>query len=168
MPPGRFVEFTDRTLQTGPGFVDVPAPLERLPLFLVENTLVPLLDADVQTLAPQTDGVTVSEADRSGVLDVIAVLGPGGSATLTLADGTVLTVTRLTSDAGNPLGLDTATATTLPSCTHCALMDESGDVARVQLRGSTSASDAVQFADVSASSGGGPARLVRWEVLELD
>jgi hypothetical protein len=137
-------------------------------LFLIENQLVPLLDADVQTLAPATDGVTVTEADRAGVLDVIAVLGPAGVATFTLADGTVLTATRLPSDAGNPLNLDAATETTLATCTHCALKDQSGDVARVRLRGTSAASDTVQFGDVSATTSAGPARLVRWEILELE
>jgi alpha-D-xyloside xylohydrolase len=168
LPPGRFVEWTERTLHTGPGFADVPAPLDRLPLFLVENTLVPLLDADVQTLATATDGVTVTETDRASVLDVIAVVGPSGTASFTLADGTQLTVKRLASDQGNPMNLDAATESTLPTCSHCALADQLGDVARVRMRGASGASDTVQFGAVSASSSGGPARLVRWEVLTLD
>jgi sulfoquinovosidase len=168
LPKGRFVEWTERTLHTGPGDTDVPAPLDRLPLFVAENQLVPLLDADVQTLAPATDGVTVTETDRAGVLDVTAVVGPTGTATFTLADGTVLTVTRLASDGGNPLNLDAATEASLPGCSHCGLKDMSGDVARVRLRGMSAASDTVQLNDVKASASGGPARLVRWEVLELD
>src|SRR5262249_5577169 len=137
-------------------------------LFLVGNTLVPLLDAEVQTLAPATDGITVTEADRAFVLDVIAVVGPAGAASFTLADGTVLTVTRLAADTGNPLNLAPATDASLATCSSCALADQSGDVPRVRMRGTAAASDTVQFGAVSASSSGGPKRLVRWEVLILD
>jgi len=94
LPPGRFVEWTERTVHQGPGFVDVPAPLMRLPLFLVENTLVPMLDADVQTLAPATEPSVVTEQSRAGVLDVIAVISRGGHAEMQLVDGTFIALDR--------------------------------------------------------------------------
>ncbi len=169
LPPGRFVEWTERSVHQGPGAVQVPAPLERLPLFLAENQLVPLLDADVQTLAPSSpDAGVVDEMARAQVLDVVAVVGPGGVASFTLADGTVLTVSRLPADQGNPGSLTAASDATFRDCEHCGLADASGAVKRVRLAGSTTAMDSLQLADVKVSTSGPAARRVRWEVLELD
>jgi alpha-D-xyloside xylohydrolase len=168
LPPGRFVEWTERSVHQGPGTTQVPAPLERLPLFVAENQLVPLLDADVQTLAhADADAGVVDEAARAGVLDVVAVVGPGGVASFTLADGTVLTVTRLSNDQGNPGALGTATDATFRDCERCGVVDTSGAVARVRLAGSTTSMDSAQLSDVKVSSSGSSARRVRWEVLEL-
>jgi hypothetical protein len=137
-------------------------------LFVAENQLVPLLDADVQTLAhADADAGVVDEAARAGVLDVVAVVGPGGVASFTLADGTVLTVTRLSNDQGNPGALGTATDATFRDCERCGVVDTSGAVARVRLAGSTTSMDSAQLSDVKVSSSGSSARRVRWEVLEL-
>ena len=164
LPPGRFVEWTSRALFTGPSTVEVPAPLERLPLFLVEGELVPLLDAEVQTLAPADDPAVVTEASRAGVLDVVVALGSTGSATLTLADGTRLSVHRglVFSDAVVvPAAADEAA---FASCAACALVDASGALPRLRL--ATSAPTGT-FQDVTVRAEGGPPRRVRWEVLLL-
>jgi sulfoquinovosidase len=144
LPPGRYVEWTEHTLHTGPGLVEVPAPLGRIPLFLVENQLVPLLDAEVQTLAPATVSTVVTEASRANVLDVVAALGPGGVAELTLADGTTLKVTRLSAEVSGGTGT----------------VEVSGGVRRVRLQASGSA----EFSDVRVESSG--TRVVRWDLLE--
>jgi hypothetical protein len=167
LPAGRFVEWTERSVHAGPGFVDVPAPLDRLPMFLAENQLVPLLDADVQTLVPSSDAAVVTEQTRADVLDVEAALAPGGTATFTLADGTVLTATRLAADQGNPGGLAAATDATVRDCARCGVQDRSGAVARVRINGAASASSTEQLGDVKVSAAAGPARRVRWEILEL-
>ncbi len=165
LPPGRYVEWTERTVHQGAAFADVPAPLDRLPLFLVENQLVPLLDAEVQTLAPATEPGVITEASRAGVLDVIAVVGPAGNAHFTLADGTQLTVTRLSSDEGNPASLATAPDdATIHDCTGCGVVD-TRVTRRVRI---TSSERSAQLADVKVEVAGGPARRLRWEVLLLD
>ena len=125
---------------------------------------MPLLDAAVQTLAPAVVPGVATEQSLSSVLDVIVVLGPGGVATLTLADGTVLTATRLAADEGNPGALATVVDAT---CARCGASDTSGAVKRVRLTGELSGSSTVQLKDVRVSSSGGPMRRVRWEVLEL-
>jgi hypothetical protein len=159
------VEWTERTVHRGAAFADVPAPLTRLPLFLVENQLVPLLDAEVQTLAPATEPGVITEAARAGVLDVIAVVGPAGTARFTLADGTQLTVTRLSSDEGNPAALATAADdATLRDCTACGVVD-TRVTRRVRI---TSSERSAQLADVKVEVTGGPARRLRWEVIVLD
>lgn len=144
LPPGRFVEWTEGTVHEGPGFVVVPAPLGRLPMFVVENQLVPLLDAEVQTLARATDPGVVTEASRADVLDVVAALGPGGFAAMTLADGTSLEVRR---------GVKTSA-----SCAACSV-ETFGAVKRVRLTG------VAAFDDVTVSSTG--TKQIRWQVLEL-
>ncbi|MFO0594240.1 MAG: glycoside hydrolase family 31 protein [Myxococcaceae bacterium] len=168
LPPGaQYVEWTERTVHPGGNYVDVPAPLDRLPLFLVSNQLVPLLDEDVQTLAPALapDAGVVTEADRRGVLDVIAAISKGGAATFTLADGTKLTITRLANDEGNPGQLAPfADDAAFRTCSSCGATDTLG-TRRVRI--ATSAASA-QLADVKVEVSGGPGRTIRWEVLPLD
>jgi alpha-glucosidase (family GH31 glycosyl hydrolase) len=167
LPPGRYVELNQRAAFQGPGFVDVPAALDTLPLFLVENQLVPLLDPDVQTLAPSPDTTVVTEQTRANVLDVQVLLSAGGSATLTMADGTVLTAVRTSVDQGNPGGLSTASDATIRDCSRCGVVDTSGQVRRVRLNGAEASTSQEQFSDVKVSSARGPSRRVRWEILEL-
>jgi hypothetical protein len=163
LPPGRFVEWTERSVHQGPGTVVVPAPLERIPLFLVENQLVPLLDAQVQTLASATVPGIPTEAAFSGVLDVVAVVGPGGSAEFTLTDGTQLKVERLSGDQGNPGALP-AISSDFATCTRCGGSDSSGAVRRVRI----ASGQEETLGDVRVTATGGPARRIRWEVLILD
>ena len=86
---------------------------------------------------------------------------------MTLADGTVLTATRLATDEGNPGGLGSLTDATVSACAQCGASDTSGAVARVRLNGGLAAMSTVQLGDVRVSSSGGPARRIRWEVLKL-
>lgn len=145
LPPGRYVEWSEGSVHAGPAFVEVPAPLSRLPLFVVENQLVPLLDAEVQTLAPATVPGIVTESSRADVLDVVAALGPGGTASMTLADGTTLEAKRVAAPV---------TAT----CSACSV-ETFGGVRRVRVTGVRA------FDDVEVSSSG--SRQVRWQILEL-
>jgi alpha-glucosidase (family GH31 glycosyl hydrolase) len=94
LPPGRYVSFEERTVYEGGREVDLPAPLDRLPLLLVAGQLLPLLDASVQTLAPASVPSVVTASSRADVLDVRVALAPGQAAQLTLADGTTLRAER--------------------------------------------------------------------------
>src|SRR5262249_32640068 len=52
LPPGLFVDWHDQTLldgATGGVTVTVPAALDKLPLLLVDGTLLPLLDPTIDT-----------------------------------------------------------------------------------------------------------------------
>ncbi len=147
LPPGRYVEWTERTPHQGPGEVTVPAPLGRLPLFLVENQLLPLLDAEVQTLAQATNPGVVSERDRASVIDVVGVLGPPGStASFTLADGTRFEVRRSPTSGTN-------------TCAECSI-DTTRPARRVTFSGTST------FADVEATTSF--VGTVRWAIFELD
>jgi alpha-D-xyloside xylohydrolase len=89
VPPGRWVHwFTGETI-AGPGEVTVDAPLGRLPLYLREGGIVPLLREDVDTLATASDPGVVSAADDPGELTFRVVGGP--ASTFALFDGGGLT-----------------------------------------------------------------------------
>jgi hypothetical protein len=167
LPPGRFVEWNDKTVYSGPATVTVPAPLTRLPLFLAENRLVPLRDAQVQTLAPATEPSVVgrTEAAFAGVLDVVVALGPGGRAELQLADGTLLRATR--GEAATTT-LAAVAESALTSCESCFVASQPlGGVARLRLNGMASGASTAAAEDVTVETSGPVTRLVRWDVWRL-
>src|SRR5262249_31943027 len=131
LPPGRYVDWNDRSVYAGPGFVDVSAPLMTLPLFLAENAIVPMLDADVQTLAPTAQTSVVSELDRADVLDVVVALGASGAAQFMLADGTAIRVAVATPNT--PTTLTQVTRDELQSCALCLVpLVEDGQITRLR------------------------------------
>jgi alpha-glucosidase (family GH31 glycosyl hydrolase) len=164
LPPGRYVELTDRTVHMGPGTITTPAPLMRLPLFLAENTLVPMLDADVQTLVHADEPSVVSEENRADLLDVIAALAEDGSAQMTLADGTQIQLQRMDS-AAPAYG---AVGTDVHDCEACSVpSDRSGDAGRARFTSAKAASFAIQHEEIAATVTGSIARRYRFEVLRL-
>jgi alpha-glucosidase (family GH31 glycosyl hydrolase) len=167
LPPGRFVHFDTYALFTGDATVAVPAPLGQLPLFLVENQLLPLLDPSIDTLAPATDPSVTTLAHVADRLDVKVALGPGGTARLELVDGTVLEARRLDADLGNPAGLVPVKAGDLADCASCFFADERGDTKRLRLNGSLASGSDLTLNDVRVTVTGGPERRVRWEVLRI-
>ena len=101
LPPGRWLSFWRAVtysphdgsfhlraapVLTGPRTVTVPAPLEQIPLFVRNGTLLALLPADVATLAAYGTGL-VHLKDRAGQLHLLA--WPRGLSS-TLALGTKL------------------------------------------------------------------------------
>jgi alpha-D-xyloside xylohydrolase len=165
LPPGaRYVELNDFTVHQGAQAVTVPAPLERLPLFLVEGQLLPMLDPAVQTLAPATNPAVVTAQSKADVLDVQVALGPGGSATLRLFDGTELLAERRADDAGR-VGLTEAPS--VSECERCWRRETRGAVDVVQVASPKAASHEVRFDELRLQASGPSARRVRWEVLRL-
>lgn len=167
LPPGRYVHFEDYTLVVGDQSVTIAAPLGKLPLFLVENQLLPLLDPSIETLAPATSPGVVSLADVADRLDVVVVLGPGGHAETTLADGTKLEAYRLPNNVENPAGLSQVPDDEIASCAGCFVADKKGDVERLRLNGSLATGVDLSLNDVRVVASGGPERRVRWEVIRL-
>ena len=86
-PPGRWLDWwSGAEVSTEAGTRTVPAPLERLPLFLRAGALVPLLRPTIDTLAPTSEPERVdSYAADPGVLHVRT--SPGPAARLALFDG---------------------------------------------------------------------------------
>ena len=159
-PPGaRYVDWDTRDVFAPDTKFTLDAPLNKLPLYLVENQLVPMLDPAVQTLAPASDPSVVTAASKADVLDVRVALGPGGSASLTLTDGTQLSA-RWTTDQGHANFVE---ETTLDGCENCFV----GADTEVHLAGTKTANSTLQFDAVELKASGGPERLVRWHVIRL-
>ncbi len=163
LPPGRYVDLDDYRVYEGARVATIPAPLAKLPLLIVENHLVPMLDPTIDTLAPSSDPMVVTPANVADRLDVVVALGATGTATMTLDDGTTLTAKRIATNAGNPDALTPVTADRLPACSACYFADVAGDVQRIRANGTA----AVRIEDVELAVSGGPPRRVRWEVLRL-
>ncbi len=86
-PKGKWVSWWDDTVVTGPVTQAVAAPLEQVPLYVPAGAVIPMLPADVDTLADATDPSVVTAADRAGQLRVR--LYPDASLTrYDLVDGT--------------------------------------------------------------------------------
>ncbi|NUP05667.1 MAG: glycoside hydrolase family 31 protein [Polyangiaceae bacterium] len=86
LPSGRWIDFFDGTILEGPGLVTVDAPLSKLPLFVREGAVVPLLRPTIDTLSPTTDPDRVdSFATDAG--DLFAVIAPGHASSFELYDG---------------------------------------------------------------------------------
>lgn len=168
LPPGgrRYVEWEDFTVGQPGETVVVPAPLSKLPLFLVEGELVPMLDATVQTLAPASEAGVVTAASMAGVLDVRAALGPGGRAALTLADGTRLTAHWL-EDGGRPGLAAAASEAEVQACAGCYFVAPHGGVDEVHVASPLAASATVRLDALELTNSGGPSRRVRWHVVRL-
>ena len=88
-PPGVWVDWFDGSVVEGGMEITVDAPLAKLPLWLREGGIVPLLRPTIDTLSPTAEPATVDSYDTSaGVLYPRVVPGPASS--FTLFDGSVL------------------------------------------------------------------------------
>ena len=65
------------TLRQGPGWTDLPAPLDEIPLLVRAGAVLPLLPPDVWTLSEYGQGTAVRAADRADQLRLMAF--PRGS-----------------------------------------------------------------------------------------
>ena len=167
LPPGRYVDWDDYTVHEGGARVVVPAPLDKLPLFLVAGEMVPLWDENIDTLAPATEASVVTVDDVRDRLDVVATLAPGDHVTMVLEDGTRLEARRHALDGGNPAGLSAAGASEMTHCALCYRASAPGDVERLQLNSDASAAATLRLGDVEASHIARRARRVRWDLLRL-
>ncbi len=88
-PPGTWVGFWDDAPHSGPGYAEVPAPLERIPLFVRGGAILPLLALPVVTLA----GVQPDDL----LTDLELQVYPGGTGqerTFTFHDGSDIRLTE--------------------------------------------------------------------------
>lgn len=167
LPPGKWVELVDHAAYEGGQRVVVPAPLDRLPLFVKDGGIVPLLDPSIETLAPATEpGVVTLEVVKDR-LDVVVALSPGRDARIVLADGTEL-VARRSVEGGAPSPLAEVTDDALADCEDgCVSAAASGGVDRLRITTPLGAAYAVTHGDVTVESRGPLARRIRWDVLRL-
>jgi alpha-D-xyloside xylohydrolase len=88
-PPGRWFDFWTGESHDGPALAaEVAAPLDRIPVFLREGAIVPLLRPTIDTLSPSTLPGIESFANDAGVLHVL--LAPGPANRFEVYDGTVI------------------------------------------------------------------------------
>jgi alpha-glucosidase (family GH31 glycosyl hydrolase) len=148
LPPGLFVDWRDGTLYEGGATATLPAPLTELPLLLVDGQLVPMLDATIDTLAPETNPDVIGPSDVAGVYDVAGVISAtSGQAHFTLADGGTLDATY----TGN-----------LTSCTDCMITRVSARVQRLQVTGNDITAGGLHLGQT------GVTRTLRWDLFVVD
>jgi len=170
LPPGKWIDFDDFTVYEGGKHSVIPAPLAKLPLLVKDGGIVPLLDSSVDTLVASTDPAVVSMDKVADRLDVVVALSPGKDASLTLADGTVLTARRKTA-GGVASGLAEVTAAQVAMCEGktpdqgCLVAAYAGMVARLRITTPLTATSDIAHDDVELSARGPIARRVRWDVL---
>lgn len=152
LPPGLFVDWSDQTLLDGGGggaSVTVPAPLDKLPLLLVDGTLVPLLDPTIDTVADESNASVVGPGDVADVYDVVGLISTAtGAARFSLADGGTLSATY----GGN-----------LAACAACTVTRLGPRLQRLQVEAT---------ADVDAGglhlSSSAVTRRLRWDLYIVD
>ena len=146
----------------------IAAPLGKLPLFLKDGGIVPLLDASIDTLAPATEPSVVTPDTVKDRLDVVAALSVGKEARIVLADGTQLMVRR-DSAAGAESGLASVAPAQLPMCDGLAPTDGcmTVDADRTRLTTPSATDFVVKQGDLSFESHGPIARRIRWDVKRL-
>jgi hypothetical protein len=151
LPPGLFLDWRDQTLLDGGSggtSVTVPAPLDKLPLLLVDGTLLPLLDASIDTLVDATAPGIVGPAAVANVYDVVGLVSTTrGDASFTLADGGVVAA---------------AYSGGLAGCSGCTITRLSPRLQRVQVE--ASAVDAGGLHLLSS----GISRRLRWDLYIVD
>jgi alpha-D-xyloside xylohydrolase len=92
-PSGRWLDWFDGTTYEGGAAITVPAPLSKLPLFLREGAIVPLLRPTIDTLSPVAmPGQIDSYATTTGIL--FPRVFPGPATGFELFDGTLLEQAR--------------------------------------------------------------------------
>jgi sulfoquinovosidase len=152
LPPGLFVDWHDQTLvDGGAGGVrlTVPAPLDKLPLLLVDGTLLPLLDPTIDTVADESNATVVGPGDVADVYDVVGMISTAsGAARFTLADGGTLSATY----AGN-----------VAACTSCTLTRLGSRLQRLQVEAQSDVDAGGLHLSSSAVS-----RRLRWDLYIVD
>jgi sulfoquinovosidase len=166
LPAGRYLDWRDQSLHAGNQTITVAAPLDKLPLFLRDGHLIPMLDASIDTLAPESDPGIVGPGDVADVYDVVGLVSrEQGSATFTLADGGVLNAEYSSAFADPPLPAATS-ETELASCGGCWRRDQlAGSLARVRI---SHDGNPVTAGGLKLSASAAVGRRIRWDLYLAD
>ncbi len=164
LPPGEWFDWWSFAHVNGGRRVTRDAPLDVIPLWQRAGTAIPLLDADVQTLAVTDDPSVVDMSDRANVLDVrVALTASASRAAARLVDGTTLEASRAPGGIVLPNGMTQADESALATCASCARIDALHDGTR-RIRVTASSPVAAGGLSLSHARPGPPLR-VRWDVL---
>jgi hypothetical protein len=137
----------------------LPAPLDKLPLLLRENRLLPLLDASIETLAEESAPDIVGPADVADVYDVVGLVTSGGVARFRLWDGDTFEA-RLSGRIAPPAAFPAASdAAALAGCDGCYRLEElPGGVVRFR----ASARSPISAGGLALT--GSSRRRIRWDI----
>lgn len=160
LPPGRFLDWDTGLLLDGGRTVTLEAPLERIPILLRADRLVPMLDPAIDTL--RLDEIRediVGPRDVADVYDVVGFLSPGGSARFVLYDGGMLEARR-DGPFAPPALPEAADETELLTCNGCFRIDPlAGGVTRLRV---SAPAGTVTAGGLSLTSG--TDRRIRWDL----
>jgi alpha-glucosidase (family GH31 glycosyl hydrolase) len=125
LPPGQWIDWWTNAPVSGGQMVTREVPLEEIPLYLRSGGIVALLDASIETLAPEQRDDVVGLGDVAGVLDLRAAVDPSApSGQARLADGTVLDLTLGAGAPALPAGFTAAKdEAELATCAACGLVE---------------------------------------------
>ncbi len=90
LPEGKWIDFFDRTIYEGGKTIRVPAPLNKLPLFIKEDAIIPMLRPTIDTYSPTTDiNLVDSYSTTPGIL--YTMIFPKSESSFILFDNTIIT-----------------------------------------------------------------------------
>ena len=165
LPPGRYLDWNENRVYDGDQIVVVPAPLARLPLFLRENRIVPMLDPSIETLAEATVPDVVTPSKVSDRLDAVAFMN-GGDAARTLENGVELRIETV-DDPGAEVPMGFVASTEMLSCAQCFQETEiSAGVHRVQINSALSTEAEIRFGGLRLFHRSPIPVRVRWDVFQ--
>ncbi len=168
LPPGRWVDWWTLDMVEGGRTVTRDAPLDVIPLYQREGTLVAMLDPRVETLVPDERDDVVSAREVDGVLDVRGAVRRGDPrATASLADETALEALAGDGAPALPQGYTMAASDDeLATCARCGRVDAlSSGGARVRLTTEGAMESRVAAGALTLSHRATRALRVRWDVV---
>jgi alpha-glucosidase (family GH31 glycosyl hydrolase) len=163
----RYVDLDDHQVYGGGSTWMIPAPLDKLPLLLVEAQILPMLDPSIETLASSTSTSVITPDKVADRLDVLVSLAVGDHATLTLDDGTVLSAERDSAQVTMTSSLASTSSTAVAGCASCIARSHVGDVDRWQINSPLAPTTEVRTGDLILRSMGTSPRRIRWDVQRL-
>jgi alpha-D-xyloside xylohydrolase len=152
LPPGQWLDWVDQKLVSGN--VTVDAPLAKLPLFLREDHIVPLLDPSIETLSAESDPSVVGPTDVADVYDVVGLVATRASF------GASFAVTRAGAFAAPAGFTEAADEAALASCARCFRTDAGAGFTRLRL--STTGTDDVVAGGITLTQKARPR--TRWDL----
>ena len=159
LPDAQYFDYWTGARVAGAGDVIAEAPLDTVPVFARMGAIVPMLSPDVETVVPSSDGSVVSMQDRAGFLEVQVFAG--GSTSVTLDDGTVLSQSAPTTafdpgatitHSGAPVP-QAASPADLMTCAACFWDDAETGVFSIA---TVTASDSITAGALTVSVSGSP------------
>ncbi len=160
LPEASYFDFFSGARVVGSGTIMAAAPLDNVPVYAKIGAIVPLLSADIQTIAPDPDKSVTALSDRASFLEVAVFAG--GQTSVTLDDGTLLSQSAPTS-AFTPGAATTGAGKAIPvaasqadlmTCSACTWDDPASHVWSVAVN---TAAETITAGPLTVAVAGAPA-----------